>query len=54
MTEILGRQWTLAAFRPVEPIPPGGRLTSYSGGLHGSNQLQAYVAMIETGKLEFQ
>eukprot|EP00187_Rhodella_violacea_P020196 CAMPEP_0184725170 /NCGR_PEP_ID=MMETSP0314-20130426/30125_1 /TAXON_ID=38298 /ORGANISM="Rhodella maculata, Strain CCMP 736" /LENGTH=283 /DNA_ID=CAMNT_0027190333 /DNA_START=1 /DNA_END=848 /DNA_ORIENTATION=+ len=32
MTGILGSQWTMEAFTPMEDIPTGVRLTSYSGG----------------------
>lgn len=54
MTGILGGQWTLPAFRPMEHIPTGVRLTSYSGGAADMSreQLQQYVTMAEKGLLE--
>jgi NADPH:quinone reductase len=31
MTGILGGQWVLADFTPMENVPTGGRLTAFSG-----------------------
>lgn len=56
MTGILGGQWELASFRPMEQIPTGVRLTSYSGGASDitAEQLSSYVSMVERGELELQ
>ncbi|MGE0784151.1 MAG: zinc-binding alcohol dehydrogenase family protein [Sandaracinaceae bacterium] len=53
MTGILGGQWELSAFRPMEHIPTGVRLTSYSGGAQDitQEQLQSYVTAVERGGL---
>lgn len=53
MTGILGGQWELPAFRPMDQIPTGVRLTSYSGGASdiSREQLQRYVSMVERGEL---
>ena len=53
MTGILGGQWELASFRPMEQIPTGVRLTSYSGGASDISReaLQRYVSMVERGEL---
>ncbi len=55
MTGILGGEWELPAFRPMEQIPTGVRLTSYSGGAGdiGAEQLQRYVTLVERGELAF-
>lgn len=56
MTGILGGSWTLNNFEPMGDIPPGVKLTSYSGGSSdiGTQQLQHYVGLIEAGKLLIQ
>ncbi len=53
MTGILGGAWELAGFRPMEQIPTGVRLTSYSGGEGDISvaELQRYVTLIERGEL---
>ncbi len=53
MTGILGGQWELTSFRPMEQIPTGVRLTSYSGGASDISRedLQRYVSMVERGEL---
>lgn len=54
MTGILGGQWELKSFRPMDQIPTGVRLTSYAGGAGdiSREQLQRYVSMVEKGQLE--
>ena len=54
MTGILGGQWTLPEFRPMDQIPSGVRLTSYSGGASDitETELQSYVSLVESGELE--
>jgi NADPH:quinone reductase-like Zn-dependent oxidoreductase len=54
MTGILGGQWELPSFRPMDDIPTAVRLTSYSGGAGdiSRGQLQQYVSMVESGQLE--
>lgn len=56
MTGILGGAWELAAFRPMEQIPTGVRLTSYSGGASdiSAEDLQRYVGLVEQGALRIQ
>lgn len=56
MTGILGGQWELPAFRPMDQIPTAVRLTSYSGGAGDieRERLQQYVSMVERGELEIQ
>lgn len=56
MTGILGGQWELPSFRPMDHIPTGVRLTSYSGdaGDITRDQLQQYVSMVERGQLEIR
>ncbi|MCA9562644.1 MAG: zinc-binding dehydrogenase [Myxococcales bacterium] len=56
MTGILGGAWELPHFRPMEHIPSGVRLTSYSGGAGdiSASELQAYVSMVERGELRIQ
>jgi NADPH:quinone reductase-like Zn-dependent oxidoreductase len=53
VTGILGGQWSLPDFRPMEHIPTGVRLTSYSGESSdiSREQLQAYVSQVERGQL---
>ena len=53
MTGILGGQWELSAFRPMEQIPTAVRLTAYSGdaGDISRAELQRYVTSIERGEL---
>lgn len=54
MTGILGGQWDLPSFRPMDHIPTAVRLTSYSGGAGdiSREQLQRYVSLVEGGQLE--
>ncbi len=54
MTGILGGAWELAGFRPMEHIPTGVRLTSYSGGAEDitAAELQHYVDLVAHGELE--
>lgn len=56
MTGILGGEWELAGFRPMEHIPTGVRLTSYAGGATdiAPDDLQRYVSMVEEGELEIR
>lgn len=56
MTGILGGEWELAAFRPMEQIPTGVCLTSYSGGASDITRedLQRYVSMVERGELSIR
>lgn len=56
MTGILGGQWELPSFRPMGHIPTAVRLTSYSGGAGdiSREQLQQYVSMVESGRLEIR
>ncbi len=53
MTGILGGQWELQAFRPMEDIPTGVRLSSYSGDATdiAPAELQRYVSSVEAGEL---
>ena len=54
MTGILGGQWVIEAFRPMEHIPTGVKLTSYSGSSSDitQEQLQEYVSLVEHGRLK--
>lgn len=54
MTGILGGEWELPAFRPMEHIPTGVRLSSYSGGASdiAREDLQRYVSVVESGELK--
>lgn len=54
MTGILGGAWTLDAFRPMDVIPTGVKLTAYSGdaGDITAAELQRYVSLIERGELK--
>ncbi len=56
MTGILGGAWELERFRPMEQIPAGVRLTSYSGGAEDitPDELQRYVKLVESGELALQ
>ncbi len=56
MTGILGGAWEFERFRPMEQIPSGVRLTSYSGGADDITveELQRYVDLVETGELAVQ
>ncbi len=56
MTGILGGQWSLDRFTPMEDIPTGVKLTSYSGGSSDISQaqLQRYVDLVERGELALQ
>lgn len=54
MTGILGGTWALDGFRPMEDIPTGVKLTSYSGGSGDitAEELGRYLKMVEAGTLE--
>lgn len=56
MTGILGGQWEIPGFRPMEHIPMGVRLSAYGGGAEDITEqdLQRYVRLVETGELEVQ
>lgn len=56
MTGILGGAWELPSFRPMEQIPTGVRLSSYSGGASdlSPEDLQRYVSLVEAGELTIQ
>lgn len=56
MTGILGGAWTLEAFRPMDVIPTGVKLTAYSGDASDitAPQLQRYVDLIERGELNIR
>ncbi|MCA9628262.1 MAG: zinc-binding dehydrogenase [Myxococcales bacterium] len=56
MTGILGGSWSLERFTPMDDIPTGVKLTSYSGGSTDITQaeLQRYVDLVERGELELQ
>jgi len=56
MTGILGGEWELASFRPMDNIPTGVRLTSYSGGASDISRedLQRYVSLVERGELSIR
>jgi NADPH2:quinone reductase len=56
MTGILGGEWELPSFRPMDQIPTAVRLTSYSGGSGdiSREQLQRYVSIVEGGQLDIQ
>lgn len=56
MTGILGGQWELPSFRPMEHVPTAVRLTSYSGGAGdiSREQLQQYVSMVQSGQFEIR
>jgi NADPH:quinone reductase-like Zn-dependent oxidoreductase len=51
MTGILGGQWALSSFLPMEDIPTGVKLTSYSGGSEDlrPEDLQRFVSDVERG-----
>lgn len=53
MTGILGGQWAIEEFRPMEHIPTGVKLTTYSGEASdiAQEQMQEYVSQIERGSL---
>ncbi|MDX1405317.1 MAG: zinc-binding alcohol dehydrogenase family protein [Woeseiaceae bacterium] len=56
MTGILGGQWTLSEFRPMDDVPTGVKLTSYSGEASdiSADQLQRYVSLVESGQLSLK
>lgn len=56
MTGILGGEWEIPRFRPMEMIPTGVRLTSYSGGSSDITEtgLQQYISLVESGKLQIK
>ena len=53
MTGILGGEWVLSEFRPMENVPTGVKLTTYSGESSDITcaQLQEYVSLVESGDL---
>ena len=56
MTGILGGEWTLSDFHPMGDVPTGVKLTSYSGEASdiSADQLQSYVSLVESGKLQLK
>ena len=52
MTGILGSAWTLREFRPMDDIPTGVKLTSYSGGSAdlAVERLQEFVDDVAAGR----
>jgi NADPH:quinone reductase-like Zn-dependent oxidoreductase len=56
MTGIVGNQWTLDGFNPMESIPTGVNLTSYSGGTEDfmATPLENLVKQVKEGKLKIQ
>jgi NADPH2:quinone reductase len=54
MTGILGGAWVLDRFAPMDDIPTGVKLTSYSGGSGDitAAELSRYVRMVEEGSLK--
>ena len=56
MTGILGGKWTLSDFHPMGDVPTGVKLTSYSGEAAdiSAEQLQSYVSLVESGKLQLK
>jgi NADPH:quinone reductase-like Zn-dependent oxidoreductase len=54
MTGILGGSWTLDGFRPMDEIPTGVKLTSYSGGSGDitAEQLSGYLKLVAEGTLK--
>ena len=56
MTGILGGNWTLSEFHPMEDVPTGVKLTSYSSETSdiSATQLQRYVSQVESGELKFK
>ena len=53
MTGILGNEWTMKEFTPMDDIPSQGRLTVYTGGSMdlAKDLLQAFLEEVETGKI---
>jgi NADPH:quinone reductase len=53
MTGILGGKWSLSEFQPMQYVPTGVKLTSYSGEAADITpaQLQRYVSLVEAGEL---
>ena len=56
MTGILGGEWVIPEFAPMDAIPTGVKLTSYSGGAMDIKQaqLQRYVELVENGALKIR
>ena len=56
MTGILGGEWALADFRPMEDVPTGVKLTTYAGESSDitAAQLQDYVSLVESGELDLK
>lgn len=52
MTGILGGEWTLSSFTPMEDIPTGVKLTAYAGeaGNLSRDSLQAFVDAVASGR----
>ena len=56
MTGILGGKWELEAFRPMDYIPTGVKLTSYAGESEDitRDELQGYVDKVAQGRLSLK
>ncbi len=56
MTGILGNEWTLSSFTPMEDIPSLGRLTTYTGEAKNlpPEQLQEFINKVEAGKISLR
>lgn len=56
MTGMLGGQWILERFEPMDAIPTGVKLTTYSGGSEDitAAQLQEYVTLVERGAIRLK
>jgi len=54
MTGILGGSWVLDRFEPMEDVPTGVKLTSYSGRSEDitADELSRYIRMVEQGALK--
>jgi len=54
MTGMVGNQWELESFRPMESIPTSVSLTTYAGGAHDfmNTPLQEFINMIEAGNAQ--
>ena len=56
MTGILGNEWTINDFTPMDDIPSLGRLTVYGGDAENLSKesLQKFIIQIESGKIDFK
>jgi NADPH:quinone reductase-like Zn-dependent oxidoreductase len=54
VTGILGGAWVVDRFEPMEDIPTGVKLTSYSGRSEDitADELSRYIRMVEEGRLK--